>query len=98
MNLEDSALMMSISDIAVSTGSACSTLDPAPSHVLKALKIPTDRIHSAIRFGLGRYTTEEEVEYVINRVVESVNKLRNKPKYSSNKEQHEASDNNQDKT
>jgi cysteine desulfurase len=76
LHVEDSALMMSLKDIAVSTGSACSTLDPAPSHVLKALHIPADRLHSAIRFGLGRHTTLEEVEYVIKRVVESVNKLR----------------------
>jgi cysteine desulfurase len=86
LNVEDSALMMSISDIAVSTGSACSTLDPAPSHVLKALNLPHNRIHSAIRFGLGRYTTNEEVEYVINRVIESVNKLRKQSKYSAKSE------------
>ncbi len=82
LNVEDSALMMSLNDIAVSTGSACSTLDPAPSHVLKALNLPPDRIQSAIRFGLGRYSTPEEVEYVIKRVVESVEKLRGRSKFT----------------
>jgi cysteine desulfurase len=74
--VEDSALMMSMKDVAVSTGSACSTANPEPSHVLKALKLPADRLHSAIRFGLGRFTTGEEVDYVADRVVESVGKLR----------------------
>jgi cysteine desulfurase len=75
--VENSALMMSMKDIAVSTGSACTTGDPEPSHVLKALKLPPDRLHSAIRFGLGRFTTEEEVDYVIDEVVKNVHKLRN---------------------
>ncbi len=74
--VEDNALMMSMKDIAVSTGSACSTANPEPSHVLKALKLPAERLHSSLRFGLGRFTTAEEVEYVIGRVVETVQKLR----------------------
>ncbi len=74
--VEDNALLMSMKDIAVSTGSACSTADPEPSHVLKALRLPEERLHSSVRFGLGRFTTEEEVEYVITRVVEGVRKLR----------------------
>ena len=78
--IENSALMMSMKDIAVSTGSACTTGDPEPSHVLKALKLPPDRLHSAIRFGLGRFTTEEEVNYVIDEVIKNVHKLR---KFSS---------------
>jgi len=73
---DNNALMMSMKEIAVSTGSACSTADPEPSHVLKALQLPQERLHSAIRFGLGRFTTEEEVDYVIGRVVENVKKLR----------------------
>jgi cysteine desulfurase len=76
LNVEDNALMMSMKDVAVSTGSACSTADPQPSHVLKALRLPAERLHSAIRFGLGRFTTEEDVAYVIERVVENVRKLR----------------------
>jgi len=74
--VDGNALMMSMKDIAVSSGSACSTADPEPSHVLKALRLPQDRLHSAIRFGFGRFTTEDEVKYVIGRVVESVQRLR----------------------
>lgn len=76
LHIEDNALIMSIKDIAVSTGAACTSSDPEPSHVLKGLHLHPDRLHSAVRFGLGRFTTEEEVDYVINRVVESVKKLR----------------------
>lgn len=84
LHVEDNALMMSMKEIAVSTGSACSTADPAPSHVLKALQLPQERLHSAIRFGLGRFTTEEEVDYVVARVVENVKKLRQlSPAYQS---------------
>jgi cysteine desulfurase len=74
--VEDSVLMMNLKDIAVSTGSACSTGAPEPSHVLKALHVPADRMHSSIRFGLGRYTTKEEVDYVAGRFIETVKKLR----------------------
>ncbi|MBI4546555.1 MAG: IscS subfamily cysteine desulfurase [Ignavibacteriae bacterium] len=82
--IENDALMMSMKDVAVSTGSACSTANPEPSHVLKALRLPQERLHSAIRFGLGRFTTEEEVDYVVNRVVENVKKLRElSPAYQS---------------
>lgn len=74
--VEDSVLMLSMKEIAISTGSACSTGDPEPSHVLKAMKAVPNRLGSSIRFGLGRYTTVEEVDYVIGRVIESVTKLR----------------------
>ena len=76
LRVDENALMMSMKDIAVSTGSACSSATPEPSHVLKALRLPADRLTSAIRFGLGRYTTEEEVDYVIGRVRSEVAKLR----------------------
>ena len=76
IGVEDNALMMSMKDIAVSTGSACSSADPEPSHVLKALHLPESRLHSALRFGLSRFTTDEEVQFVIDRVVENVKKLR----------------------
>lgn len=89
MYVEDSALMMSIKDIAVSSGSACSTAQPQPSHVLKALGISEDRRHSAIRFGLGRFNTEDEVDYVIDRVVENVKSIRNlSPVYRKKIQQH----------
>jgi len=76
LHVEDNALMMSMKEIAVSNGAACSTADPEPSYVLKALRLPNEQLHTAIRFGLGRFTTEEEVNYVINRVIENVRKLR----------------------
>jgi len=76
LHVEDNALMMSMKEIAVSSGAACSTADPEPSYVLKALRLPNEQLHTAIRFGLGRFTTEEEVNYVINRVIENVRKLR----------------------
>jgi len=85
LHVEDNALMMAMKDIAVSTGSACSTADPEPSHVLKALGLPPERLHSSLRFGLGRFTTEEEVHYVIGRVIENVKKLRAlSPTYKKN--------------
>jgi len=68
--------MMSMKDVAVSTGSACSSSTPEPSHVLRALRLPASRLTSAIRFGLGRMTTEEEVDYAIDRVVTEVRRLR----------------------
>ena len=88
LHVEDNALMMSMKDIALSTGSACSTTDPEPSHVLKALHLTQERLQSAVRFGLGRFTTEEDVDYVIHRVVESVKQLRKfSPVYQLSHEQ-----------
>lgn len=74
--VDSESLMMGIHDIAVSSGSACSSAAIEPSHVLRALGIGDDRAHSAIRFGLGRFTTDEEVDYVGARVTEVVRKLR----------------------
>lgn len=74
--VEDNALMMAIKEIAVSSGSACSTAQQQSSHVLKALNISPERIHSAIRFGLGRFNTADEVDYVIERIINEVKNLR----------------------
>ncbi len=87
LGVEDNALMMGMKDVAVASGSACSSAEPMPSHVLKALRIGKARETSAIRFGLGRWTTAEEIEYVIGRVAETVKKLRSltshyRPKYT----------------
>ncbi len=74
--VEDSVLMMSMKDIAVSAVSACSSAKPEPSHVLTALGLRREEAGSAIRLGLGRFTTAEEVDYVTRRVAEEVTRQR----------------------
>ncbi len=70
------ALLMSLPEIALSTGSACSSARPEPSHVLRALGLSEEVARGSVRFGLGRFNTEQEVEYVAERVAEVVSKLR----------------------
>jgi cysteine desulfurase len=67
---------MSMKDIAVSSGSACTSASLEPSYVLRALGAEEDMAHSSIRFGIGRFTTEEEVDFVVDKVVSSVTRLR----------------------
>jgi len=74
--VEAEALMMAVSDVALSSGSACTSASREPSHVLRALGLDDDTAHSSIRFGLGRFNTEAEVDYVAARVVSGVKKLR----------------------
>ena len=74
--VEGESLLMTVSDIAVSSGSACTSASLEPSYVLKALGVGEDLAHTSIRFGLGRFNTEEEVDYVIDKVVDAVTKLR----------------------
>ena len=74
--VEGDALLMGINDVAVSSGSACTSAMIEPSYVLRALGVSDDLSHSSIRFGVGRFNTEEEVDYVADRVVETVKRLR----------------------
>jgi cysteine desulfurase len=85
--VEGEALMMAIKDVAVSSGSACTSASLEPSYVLRALGVEEDLAHSSIRFGLGRFNTEEEVDFVGRLMVEKVNKLREmSPLYEMAKE------------
>jgi len=74
--VEGEAMMMSLKDVAVSSGSACTSASLEPSYVLRALGVPEEMAHTSIRFGLGRFTTEEEVDYVIDLVAEKAKRLR----------------------
>ena len=74
--VEGESLLMGINDVAVSSGSACTSASLEPSYVLKALGAGDDLAHSSIRFGLGRFTTEEEVDYVIDKLTTVVRRLR----------------------
>jgi len=74
--VEGEALMMAIKDVAVSSGSACTSASLEPSYVLRALGVEEDMAHSSIRFGLGRFNTEAQVDLVARLVVDKVKKLR----------------------
>ena len=74
--VEGESLLMGINDVAVSSGSACTSASLEPSYVLKALGAGDDLAHSSIRFGLGRWTTEEEVDYVADKLIDVVTRLR----------------------
>jgi cysteine desulfurase len=74
--IEGEAMLMALKDVAVSSGSACTSSSLEPSYVLRALGVEEEMAHTSIRFGLGRFNTEAEVDHVIKVVVDKVNKLR----------------------
>jgi len=74
--VEGESLLMGINDIAVSSGSACTSATLEPSYVLKALGLGDDVAHSSIRFGIGRFNTEAEIDYVADKLIDTVKKLR----------------------
>jgi len=74
--VESESLLMGLHDVALSSGSACTSATLEPSYVLQALGVPDDLAHASIRFGIGRFNTEEEIDYAAGRVVEVVKKLR----------------------
>ncbi|RQW62292.1 IscS subfamily cysteine desulfurase [Vibrio viridaestus] len=74
--VEGESLLMSLKDLAVSSGSACTSASLEPSYVLRALGLDDELAHSSIRFSFGRYTTEEEIDYVAEQICVAVNKLR----------------------
>jgi cysteine desulfurase len=85
--VEGESLLMGLKDIAVSSGSACTSATLEPSYVLKALGVGDELAHTSIRFGLGRFNTEDEVDYVAERVVSEVTRLREmSPLYEMAKE------------
>ena len=85
--VEGEAMMMAIKDLAVSSGSACTSASLEPSYVLRALGVGEDLAHTSIRFGLGRFTTEEDIDRIVALVVEKVKKLRDmSPLYEMAKE------------
>jgi cysteine desulfurase len=85
--VEGESLMMAVKEIACSSGSACTSASLEPSYVLKSLGIGDDLAHSSLRLSLGRWTTQEQVEYTVNAIVTAVNKLRAlSPLYDMHKE------------
>jgi len=75
-SVDGDALMVSLKDIAVSSGSACTSADPQPSHVLRAMGVSDELTRASLRFGLGRFTTLEEIEFAVTYVADAIDRLR----------------------
>jgi cysteine desulfurase len=75
-NVDGEALMMSMRDLCVSSGSACTSTNPEPSHVLRALGLSDDLTRASVRFGIGRFNTEEDIDFAISLLAEAVHRLR----------------------
>lgn len=85
--VEGESVLMGLKDIAISSGSACTSATLEPSYVIRALGVGSDLAHSSIRFGIGRFNTVEEVDFVVKRVIETITKLREmSPLYEMAKE------------
>ena len=74
--VDGESLMMSMGDLAVSSGSACTSANPEPSHVLKALGLPDDQVRASLRFGIGRFNTDAEIEFAVEILTAAVKRLR----------------------
>ncbi|MBF0335152.1 MAG: IscS subfamily cysteine desulfurase, partial [Alphaproteobacteria bacterium] len=74
--VEGEGLMMGVKDLSVSSGSACTSASLEPSYVLRALGVQDEMAHTSLRLGIGRFTTDEEIDYAIDHIVEAVSRLR----------------------
>ena len=74
--VEGESLLMALNDVCLSSGSACTSASLEPSYVLRALGLDDENAHSSLRFGIGRFTTQEEVDYVSEKIITVVKKLR----------------------
>jgi len=75
-NVDGEALLLAMGNLAVSSGAACTSTDPEPSHVLRAIGFSDDEARSSLRFGLGRFNDPADVDFAVERVVDAVQKLR----------------------
>jgi cysteine desulfurase len=75
-NVDGEALLLAMGNLAVSSGAACTSTDPEPSHVLRAVGFSDDEARSSLRFGLGRFNDAADVDFAVERVVDAVRKLR----------------------
>ena len=77
-DIDGETLLLALDDVAVSSGSACTSASVEPSYVLRALGVPDELAHASLRFTVGRFTTEEEIDYAARRVIDVVTGLRAK--------------------